>query len=201
MYKIYTTHGIIIKIREHKETDKILSVFTKDFGRIEIFSKGTRNIHSKLRPHLDIFDYSRVSFIAGREFWRLTDAEKIMSFTEIVEVKEKFTAAKKIIVFLDKMLQGEEQNENLWNMILNSLIFLNDFLPSKEKDFKNQIKIFETILTIKILDILGYIDSSLGIAREILETKEFNSEFLKAHKINLKELESIINSGIKESGL
>ena len=73
-HEIYKTEGIIIKVKETGEADKVLSVFTKDFGRLEIFAQGVRKEKSKLNYHLGIYDYSRFCFVAGRERWRLTDA-------------------------------------------------------------------------------------------------------------------------------
>ena len=125
-YKIYQTEGIIIKSRAKGEADKILSVFTKDFGRVEVLAKGARLLKSKLKPHLDLFDYSRFSFVAGKEFWRLTDAEKISSWRGVDENKIKLEALSNISRLLEKIVQGEEKNEKLWETVKNAAIFLNN---------------------------------------------------------------------------
>lgn len=200
MYNIYTTCGIIIKTREISESDKILSVFTKDFGRLEIFVKGARNISSKLRHHLDLLDYSDISFIAGKEFWRLTGAEKISSWTEIIKDIEKIKLAAKTVCFMDKILQGEEKNEILWNILVSYLNFLNNsgfYLNDNTAVFK---KTLENIITVKILYSLGYADESKKITKTIIENS-LETAFIKSYEKYLTEIEKIAKKGITESGL
>lgn len=195
-YELYQTEGIIIKHREMGEADSILSVFTKDFGRIELMAKGVRRLNSKLRPHLNIFDYSRFAFVSGKEFWRLTDAEKISSWKNIGRDKTKMVSLAKIMKVLDKMLQGEEKQEKLWNLIKNAADFLNNHnLP------KDEIKIFETVVTFRILFSLGYIDNSEGFSAQLAASNDLSPQFFQKYKNYYPQILKIIKAGFSAANL
>ena len=49
MFTHYRTKGFILKKRNQGEANQLFTVFTKDFGRIEILGKSIRKITSKLR--------------------------------------------------------------------------------------------------------------------------------------------------------
>ena len=81
----YRTQGFIFKKDERAESDQILSVFTKDFGRLELKAKAIRKIASKLRPDIDMFYLSEIEFIQGKNNKTLTDATKIEKFDDIAK--------------------------------------------------------------------------------------------------------------------
>lgn len=54
--QIKKVHGIITSIRPHQELDRIISVFSHEFGRIRVFAKGVRKITSRRGFHLDVLN-------------------------------------------------------------------------------------------------------------------------------------------------
>jgi len=195
-YELYQTEGVIIKSREIGEADKFLSVFTKDFGRIELLAKGARKLNSKLNFHLNTFDYSRFAFVSGKEFWRLTDAEKISSWPKVGNDKLKIESLANIGRFLEKMLRGEDKNENLWRLLKTALMFLND------REFKkDDLKIFEALIILRILFLLGYVDNSDGLSAELTANSEISYDFLNKYKNFRPQILKIIRDGISMSGL
>lgn len=197
MYNIYTTYGIIIKKKEIGESDKILSVFTEDFGRIEIFAKGTRKIKSKLRPHLNLFDFTRVSFITGREFFKLVDAEKIYSWKNLSKNKAKLEIISKSMFLFEKIICGEEKNKKLWNLLLNGFLFLDKI----DIQFREELKIFYGIFIIRILNLSGYINNLGEIEKKLTLNNNFNIELLKNGAGNLNQILKIAKLALKESAL
>lgn len=194
-YELYQTEGLIIKSGKIGEADKIFSVFTKDFGRIELAAKGTRLLKSKLRPHLNLLDYSRFAFVSGKEFWRLVDAEKINSWQGIGADKNKTETFAKISRLLEKMLQGEERNEKLWETVKSAAVFLDENELNKE-----EIKIFENIILLRALYLLGYVDNSGGVSKELTDG-DFNFTFLKKYGSILPQIKKIIEKAVTASHL
>lgn len=195
-YKIYTTKAIIIKVKGMGESDKIVSTFTKDFGRLNIIAKGTRGAKSKMGPHLDILNHVKISFIAGKEFWRLVNVEKISSFKFLSKNIQNLHLSMKAAEILERLTQGEEKNENLWAIFLEFLKFADSV--SREN---NPIKIAQKITVLKILEALGYADNSKGILAEISLTPKLNYGCIKKYENRAHEIQKIINNGLKESGL
>ena len=49
--------GIVLHSNDYKDYDKIITIFTKDFGKMQFLAKGVRKINSKNRSSIDIFTY------------------------------------------------------------------------------------------------------------------------------------------------
>jgi len=75
---LYKTEGIVLKSTEFKEADKIVTIYTKDYGKITAIAKGVRKIKSKFGSSLEILTHSVFLFYKGRNI-------DIVSQTEILE--------------------------------------------------------------------------------------------------------------------
>ncbi|PIZ97846.1 MAG: DNA repair protein RecO, partial [Candidatus Levybacteria bacterium CG_4_10_14_0_2_um_filter_35_8] len=56
----YKTEGIVIKRRNLGEADKILTIFTKRYGKIQVKAPGIRKINSRRSPHVELLNYSAI---------------------------------------------------------------------------------------------------------------------------------------------
>lgn len=79
----YSDEGIVLARRNFGEADRILSIYTKNHGRISVIAKGIRKTTSKKRGHLEIFSYIKFQVADGRGIGILTEVETLNNF-EIV---------------------------------------------------------------------------------------------------------------------
>jgi DNA repair protein RecO (recombination protein O) len=121
----YKTQAFVFKKRDTNEADRIFSVFTDDFGRLDIFAKAIRKNTSKLRSGIDALFMSDIEFIQGKNRKTLTDAIKIERFDNIVKDLGKFKIANRITEVLDNFIKGQEKDENIFNLINETFIKLN----------------------------------------------------------------------------
>ncbi|MFH1551934.1 MAG: DNA repair protein RecO [bacterium] len=145
---LYKTQGIIIKQANLGETDRLLNVYTKDFGKILIKAKSVRKNQAKLKGHLELFLYSDLMIAPARGFDIITSAETIDGFQCLRKNLSCLSSAYYISELTDKMIAGTEKDDNLWFLLLNSFQRLNE----KEQNIKPIIKNFENSL----LELLGY---------------------------------------------
>jgi|YNPMSStandDraft_1061717.scaffolds.fasta_scaffold07944_4 DNA repair protein RecO (recombination protein O) len=54
----YLDLGIVLRYRDINENDRIVTVFTKNYGRVEILFKGVKKTEAKLRGISEFFTYS-----------------------------------------------------------------------------------------------------------------------------------------------
>ena len=74
MFLNYRTKGFIFKKEDRGEADQLFTIYTKDFGKLEILGKAIRKISSKLRSGAETFYLSEIEFIQGKTYKTLTDA-------------------------------------------------------------------------------------------------------------------------------
>jgi DNA repair protein RecO (recombination protein O) len=147
----YKTKAIVFKKNNRNEADRSFSVFTKDFGRLDIFAKAIRKSASKLRGGIDIFFVSEIEFIQGKNKKTLTDAVIVEKPDNIFLDLEKFKIANKISEVVDNFIKGEERDENVFNLLCD--VF--DKLNSDKLNGKKSIFIYYYFLW-NILSLLGY---------------------------------------------
>ena len=117
----YRTEGFIFKKDERGEADQSFSIFTKDFGRLELKAKAVRKITSKLRADIDIFYLSEVEFIQGKNSKTLTDAAKIKRFDNVISNAQKLRVACRVSDTLDSFVKGQEKDNEIFNLLLDFL--------------------------------------------------------------------------------
>lgn len=135
-YTVHTTEGFILSSVPTGEANRIYHIFTREFGVIVASAQGVRLNVSKLRPHLVEYGFSSVSFVKGKEFWRITSASGIAKSGDKIYIR--------ILSVLKRLLQGEGAHESLF-----------DYL--REELFKENLD--ETNLMVRILLELGYVSA------------------------------------------
>jgi DNA repair protein RecO (recombination protein O) len=127
----YRGLGFIIKKTDRGETDRIFTIYTKDFGKLELLAKAERKIKSKLRAGLELFYLSEIEFIQGKTHKTLTDAILINNFKNLKTDLRKLKIIYQISEVLDNLVKGEEPDPKIWRLLeetfekLNTLPILN----------------------------------------------------------------------------
>mgnify|MGYP001134833132 CR=1 FL=1 len=151
MFLHYRTKSFVLKKEDRGEADQIFTVFSEEFGKLEILGKGIRKISSKLRAGIDIFYLNEIEFIQGKTHKILTDAILMNKFEEIRRDIKRTEIAYKIAEIVDSLVGGEEKDDEIWEMIIKTFKKLNN---SKIKNEKLEIIYFYFFWNLSTL--LGY---------------------------------------------
>ncbi|MBU3924308.1 DNA repair protein RecO, partial [Patescibacteria group bacterium] len=149
----YSQEGIILASDYFKDRDRILTVYTRDMGKIRVISRGSRSITSKLAPHLKPLDYANLMLFDGKALITVTRASEIKSFSNL-----KSNLESSLIALYSAELVSSSTLEKLPDeKIFSLLVDLFEYLDSKNND-KNSTPTSEEIVLafkLKLLDILG----------------------------------------------
>jgi DNA repair protein RecO (recombination protein O) len=116
MFTLYRTQGIILSKKDRGEADRIFTFYTKDFGRLELTAKAVRKIKSKLRAGLELFYFSEIEFIQGKNQKTITDVVLLDKFKDIRKDVDKLKVAYQISSLAEKLLRGQEKEERIWKL-------------------------------------------------------------------------------------
>lgn len=139
---MYTTEGIVIKKTGCGEADALITLYTRDFGKMRAFAQGVKKKEAKLKGHLEPLNVCRIGFVLGKNGERLTYAEAIMSWPSIRENFWKTEAALCMAERIDIHCFPAEKDDMLWEHIITYFVTLekevmiaDDFLKSFGKFF------------------------------------------------------------------
>ncbi|KPJ71722.1 hypothetical protein AMJ50_01145 [Parcubacteria bacterium DG_74_3] len=122
----YRTWGFVLKKENIREDDRLLTIFSKDFGKLKILGRAIRKIKSKLRGGSQLFTLSEIEFIQGKTYKTLTDAILVKDFPEIKKNLGKLKIAYQISQALDNLVRGQEPDEKIWKLLNETFKRLNN---------------------------------------------------------------------------
>lgn len=150
-YHLYHTEGIVLGSIPVKESNRFYFILTRDMGLIGAAAQGVRELKSKLRGHLTEYMPANMTFVRGRDVWRLTAAEECGVLVGGTDAAHR-RAVIRLAVLLRRLLQGEEEHEELYDEVKVAFAFLHEtqtpleFLPAGE-----------VLAAARILALMGYL--------------------------------------------
>src|ERR1035437_6833932 len=194
MHEKYTTRGLIVSASAYREADKILSIYTEDFGLVSAVAAGVRRSASKLRYHTQDFSVRQFSLVSGRDIWRLVGAEEISGVISLDPTDSSDAPAvyTRILSLIRRLVRGEEKNEQ----VFLTLFSLYNLLSTPNVN----MTALETLLVFLFLHSLGYIKSDIATEPLITPTS-INKSLVVSAKPLVSSLISAINAGLTESHL
>ncbi len=131
----FKTEGIIIKRKNYNEADRILTVFTKFHGKIQVKAAGIRRIPSRRSAHVELLNYSLLSLYRGRFYPILTEAQSMDSFSPIKDDLTKVGLAFHLCELIDGLCPENQENTKVFYLLKNILTHL-----SESKDENSNIE-------------------------------------------------------------
>ncbi len=118
MKRIRRTEALCLRVIDHRESSKFVTLFTPDKGRITCVAKGARRPRSKFGAALEPFSVSAVIYYwhQAKTVYTLSDAQLVRSFPGLAQDPERFLAAERIVEFLLRSLRPEDPHPRLYRL-------------------------------------------------------------------------------------
>jgi len=139
--------GIILKSINFKDSDKILTIFTRERGKIQAIANGVRKPRSKNMASTQVFSLSDLVVYKGRNLYNLNQSEIINSYYPLRDDLNKLSYASYIIELTSAGLIEEEVNTKIFGLLLKTLDII-----LKEEKYELITRAFE----LKFISYLGY---------------------------------------------
>jgi len=128
MHRYYKTEGIIVKRRNFGEADRILTVLTKNYGKIQVKAPGVRKITSRRSSHIELLNLAR--FTLYRSFRVtlpiVTEAQTQEEFLTIKNNLKKIGLAYYICELIDRFCAQNQENRTVFFLVRDTLFRLAD---------------------------------------------------------------------------
>jgi DNA repair protein RecO (recombination protein O) len=147
---IVRTEAVVLKSMKYRETSRIVTLYTRSFGKVSVVAKGARVMKSKfgaaLEPmtHISAIMYKK----PHRELHLLSKAEMLGEFRRLHSDFECMNIGYAIVDLLNSVMHGEEEHPAVYHLLLGTLSTLNE----GTKNLLNVLYYFE----IRLAALLGF---------------------------------------------
>jgi DNA repair protein RecO (recombination protein O) len=169
------TTGFVIGQKDIGEKDKILTLFSKDLGKIKVFAKGIRSIRSRRTGNLQTGNIVKATLSKTNDRYYLGETELV---EDQIEIKKSLVLNGGLLSaceLVDRLLPESEENRKIYQLFSETI---------KNLSKRKRVEII-VIFEVKLLQALGY-----GTPRDVFGLIE-KKDWSKIHKVVFKHLEAV----------
>ena len=177
----FRTEGVIIGRRNFGEADRILTIYTKDFGKVVALAKGVRRPRSRKGGHVELGNWCKVFIARGKNLDLLTEVELKKAFGIENFSPEKANKIYHLLELTNQMTAEKQKNPGVFILLVNFLKKI-----SKDEDFN----LISVSFKVKLLSLLGFFSArnitNIKVKKVLGIVEDEDYERIK-QKINLTE--------------
>jgi DNA repair protein RecO (recombination protein O) len=122
--RLYRCDAIVLARMDFGEADRILTLYSRQHGKLRVIAKGARRPLSRLGPHLEYFSRSRLMLARGRELDVVTGAETEDAHLAIRDDLDAFGHASHMVEILARLTEDRQENAAVFELLDSSLHLL-----------------------------------------------------------------------------
>lgn len=145
--RTFRSEGIILKRTDFGEADRLLTVFTREQGKIRAIAKGARKPQSRKTGHVELFMRSNFLFAVGRDLHILTQAEMVEPYAALRDDLVRTTYAAYAVELMDRFLVEDERHLESYTLLMEALDWF-----STHQDVRLVARFYE----LRLLTIAGF---------------------------------------------
>lgn len=120
----YRTEAIILRRTDFGEADRLLTLYSREFGKIRAIAKGVRKPQSRKTGHVELFMRTNFFISEGRDLDIITQAEVVETYSPLRQDLIHTTYASYFVELLDRFTPDADKHLALYNLLKDALSWL-----------------------------------------------------------------------------
>jgi DNA repair protein RecO (recombination protein O) len=144
----FRVEAVVLRHADWGEADRLLTLYTRERGKVRAIAKGARKIRSRKAGHLEPFTRVTLQLARGHDLFIVTQADTLDAYLPIHENLVKTSHAAYVVELLDRFTyEDDSENYSIFRLLTEALARL-----ESEADPWLAIRYYE----VRLLDLLGY---------------------------------------------
>lgn len=122
--KLYRTEGVVIRRIDSGESDRTLTLYTPDRGKIRVLAKGVRRPGSRLAGHLELLAHATFLIARGRNLDIVTQAQTVHPFASLRQDLERIAWGCYLAELVGRLSPEQQENALAYQLLLEALAHL-----------------------------------------------------------------------------
>ena len=154
---VYSAEAVVLRKVDYGEADRILTLFTRERGKLPAIAKAVRRAKSRMSGQLDVFSHGQMLLAEGRRMDVVTQFQRITRSDGLAADLPRGAAAAVVVEIADKVLEERHPQPELFEVVISSLDHLSD--PSVSA----RLELCDFLM--RVLGELGYTPALIDCAR------------------------------------
>ena len=144
------TSAIILRRINYGEADRILTLLTRDFGKLALIAKGVRKEKSKLAGGIELMCESDISFLRGKgEVGTLISTQLTRHFGSIHTNLDRMRVASEFLKRIDNVTE-DDTNSDYYDLCIDMFVSINTLeIPAE---------LVQAWATMRLMFLMGEVD-------------------------------------------
>jgi len=152
MNRCYSCEGVVIKRKNIGEADKLLTIFTREYGKKVVIAKGIRRLFSRRAPHLELFSHVRLLLNRGKTFDYVSEVVNIQPFLTLRTRLERISYGYIVLELTERLTAENQEAPLIFDRLINYISVLND-----HETQRSEAALALSTFKVFILEELGFI--------------------------------------------
>lgn len=141
MTKSAKSEGIVLKKKSLLNKDYLVTIFTKEQGKIKVFAKGIKKITSRRLSHIETGNLIQTILSSKKDRFYLQETKLISGFTKIKDSQEKVNYLYQFFFVLERLLPENQKEFDVYQLTKKFLIRLSsdEFSQTDLTQFVNEL--------------------------------------------------------------
>ncbi|MEA2446827.1 MAG: repair protein RecO [Actinomycetota bacterium] len=118
---LYKDEGIVLKTIKLGEADRIITLLTRDNGKVRAVAKGIRKTKSRFGGRLEPFTRAQLMIYKGRNLDTITSVDVVDSFDAVRKNYMRLTSAATLVEVVEKITPDRERLIPVYSLLLAGL--------------------------------------------------------------------------------
>jgi DNA repair protein RecO (recombination protein O) len=180
----FKTVGIVIKRKNFREADRIVTIFTKTKGKIKVKATGVRRINSRRSPHIELLNFAVFNLYQSQSASGmpvLTEVESLENFSVLKKDLKRIGVAFHFCELIDGLCAENQENEEIFNLL---------HLALKTISVNENLDLVSYRFELKLLKLLGFYHENQILEKE--DTQNYIEAILE-RKLKTKQIQHLLS--------
>jgi DNA repair protein RecO (recombination protein O) len=121
---VYKAEAIVLRHQAVGEADRVVTVFTREYGRLRTAARGVRRTTSRLAGRIQPYTHARLLLARGRTLDVIAQAEVVAAFAGLRRNLTRSAYAAYVAELVDRFLPDRDRNESVFALLRTTLAAL-----------------------------------------------------------------------------
>lgn len=158
----YTVFAVILKRKNIGEADRIITLFSREYGKLRVLAKGIRKISSRRGPHLEVFSFVKLFLHKSKTWDIVSESESVEQFGLLRKKLGRVTLAYYLCELIDSLLPEKQEHRDIFELLTETLKELNSTSRINLPQIRDQF-------SLRLLHTLGFLNREKVLEGDKLE--------------------------------